>query len=69
MEAATPSPFLTTSELVERWPVDRKTILAGIEAGTIPCTKVGPKRWLIPRAWVEAKERSEPEPAEPASAS
>lgn len=51
--------FLTTTELVERWPADRKTILNAIKAGEVPCTRLG-RKWLIPLAWVEAQEGATP---------
>jgi excisionase family DNA binding protein len=57
-------PLISTSALVERWGIDRKTILGAIADGKIPCTKVG-RRWLIPLAWVQAQEDKQPAPAEP----
>jgi excisionase family DNA binding protein len=49
------TPFIGPEELADRWGVNKKTILAHVADGTIPCTKLG-RRWLIPLAWVEARE-------------
>ena len=48
-------PFIGPEALAERWGINKKTVLAGIDRGEIPCTKVG-RRWLVPLSWVEAQE-------------
>jgi excisionase family DNA binding protein len=49
------TPFIGPGALADRWGVDKKTIVAAIHRGAIPCTRLG-QRWLIPIAWVEARE-------------
>jgi hypothetical protein len=51
-------PFINPEGLAIRWSMDKKTVLAGIARKDIPCTKIG-RRWLIPLAWVEAREAAE----------
>ena len=50
------TPFIGPEQLADRWGINKKTVLAHIDAGEIPCTKLG-RRWLIPLSWVEGQER------------
>lgn len=68
METTTkPQPFVGARPLAKRWGIDHKTVLAGINRGDIPCTKIG-GRWLIPMAWVEAQEAADVNQSEEVSA-
>ena len=57
-----PTPFVQPIELAKRWGINHKTVLTAVHDGKIPATRVG-RRLLIPRAWVEAQEQPETQPA------
>ncbi len=56
MNAEPKRPVLTVKELAERWGLNIKTVYEAIELKQVPTIKVGRRRILIPRAWVEEME-------------
>jgi excisionase family DNA binding protein len=42
----------TVAETARRLRVDRRTVLAGVEAGDIPAVRLGPRSLRIPARWV-----------------
>jgi excisionase family DNA binding protein len=67
IEVANDPPLISVDELAVRWAVHKKTVLASINRGEIPCTKLG-RRWLIPLAWVERQEQADSPPPATATA-
>lgn len=47
----TETPFLRPAQVASALGVNVKTVLGAIQAGDIPCTKLG-RAFLVPTAWV-----------------
>ena len=52
----------TPAEAAEILRVSIDTVRRGIKAGTIPASRPGGRKLLIPMAWLETMVRFEPEP-------